>query len=117
VASLDNRCAYYDHYLEKRDFAGLEKLHRKGEAIWLARRPEERFPVHTFDPDGVRKLFARAGFQVVQVIGKTILPVRKFPALLREQDSYRKLLRMEEELHGREAYLGRASHLQVAAHR
>lgn len=115
VASIDNRCAYYDHYFEKKDWEGLEELHRHGKALWLARRAEERFPISTFDPANARKLFQKAGFEIVHMIGKTILPIRKFPEMLETPENYRRLLQMEEELHGQEAYLGRASHLQVAA--
>lgn len=115
VASLDNRCVYYDHYLEKGDAEGLAELHRTGKSLWLAHKAEEQFPLHTFDPETIRKTFAKAGFEVVHIIGKTILPVRKHPRLLEDPEQYRRLLQMEEDLHSKEAYLGRASHLQVAA--
>ncbi len=115
IASMDNRTAAYDHYLEKEDIEGLLQFHRSGETLWLARDKEERFPVHTFDAQELRDLFAKAGFEVVHIIGKTILPVRKYPQLLEDPQSYRKLLQLEEDLHAKESYLGRASHLQIAA--
>lgn len=115
VASVDSRPACYDHYVKKGDFGGLEEFHRTGRTPWLARRPEERFPLTTFEPGAVARLFAMAGFEVADRIGKTVLPLRKHPFLLKDPEGYRRLIRIEEDLHGREAYLGRASHLQIAA--
>lgn len=117
VASVDNRCAGYSYYLERADLEGLESFHRDGKTAWLTRKQEERFPTHTFFPQELRSLLQRSGFEPVHLIGKTILPVRKHPKLIEDPSLYRRLLRMEEELHAQEACLGLASHLQIAAKR
>jgi ubiquinone/menaquinone biosynthesis C-methylase UbiE len=54
VASLDQTLAAIEHYVEKADVEGLEKLLRGGEMEWLARDAAERFPVHTFTAERLR---------------------------------------------------------------
>lgn len=117
VASVDNRCAGYGYYLEREDLDGLESFHRDGRTAWLTRKKEERFPTHTFSPEEIRSLLRKCGFEPVHLIGKTILPARKNPGLFEDPESYRRLLRIEEDLHAQEAFLGMASHLQIAAKR
>ena len=117
IASVDNRCAAYDHYLERGDLEGLERLHRTGATEWLAERANERFPTHAFLPSELRRLFEKAGFEVVDLVGKTALDLRRHAALLDNLDAVRALIRIELACRREPAFLGRASHLEIVARR
>jgi SAM-dependent methyltransferase len=113
VLSVDNRAAGYEHYLEKADLEGMTRFHRTGVLTWLAERADERFPFQTFSPDDLEKLARTARLEVVSLIGKTVLPLRKCPDLLNDNKAYRELLRVERKLGHVTSNLGRAAHLQV----
>jgi len=113
VLSVDNRVSGYEHYLEKSALKGLLEFHKSGVLTWLAERKEERFPFRAFHPTEIRKMAAAARLEVVSMIGKTILPLRKHPGLLEDKRAFRELLRIEQKLSSTESNLGRASHLQV----
>jgi len=115
IASVDNRCAAYEHYLERGDLDGLKKLHRTGTTEWLARRADERFPTHAFLPSELRKLFEGSGFEVLDLAGKTALDLRRHAALLEDEAARRALLAIELECRREPAFLGRASHLEIVA--
>lgn len=115
VASVDHRCAFYDHYLEKEDLDGLTRFHATGEAEWLARDRSERFPTRAFFPSELRKLFERAGLDVAELHGKTLLDLRRHGALLSDRAAYDRLLSIELECRREPAFLGRASHLEIVA--
>jgi len=119
IQSVDNRDAGYDHFLEKADIEGLERFVKDGRTEWLTDRPEERFPVSMFTPDGLTRLFERNGYEILSLIGKTVLPVRlldrRDPNPLADRASFERLLRVEEKLHARPTALARAAHLEIAA--
>ncbi len=115
VASLDQTLAAIDHYVDKLDIEGLETLIKKGTMEWLAREQEERFPVHTFPPEQLRDLFETAGFQVLDVFGKTVLPLKRLDPLLTDEPMAERLLALEKKLCRLPSAMGRASHLQIAA--
>jgi ubiquinone/menaquinone biosynthesis C-methylase UbiE len=117
VASVDNRFAALDHFLEKGDLPALETFLRTGTDAWLADRPEERFPVHFFTPDELRRALDRRGFDVLSLIGKTVLPIRRHEKLLEDPKEARRLLDLEVSLNREPALLGQAGHLEVAARR
>ncbi|MBI4582283.1 MAG: methyltransferase domain-containing protein [Planctomycetes bacterium] len=115
VASFDNRVACIDHYVQRGDAAELEAFLRTGQTRWLTRDETERFELHTFTPDQLRKLLAAAGLEVLDLIGKTVLPLRHHRGLLDDPDARRRWARIEKELAGDPTNLGRCAHLQVAA--
>ncbi len=117
LASVDNRCAAYEHYLERGDLAGLQKLHRTGATEWLARDRGERFPIHAFLPGELRRGFESAGFEVLDVAGKLALDLRRHPKLLEDPATFRRCLAIEIECRREPAFLGRAAHLEIAARR
>jgi SAM-dependent methyltransferase len=117
VASVDGLYGGIDPFLERGEIEGLERFVRDGRSEWLARRQEERFPTRAFTPEGLVDLFTGAGFSVLSLIGKTVLPIRASRRLLEEPAAYVRLLRLERRLHTRPALLGRASHLQIAVRR
>lgn len=115
IASIDQTLAAIDHYCEKQDLDGLEKLLKRGEMEWLARDSEERFPVHTFTPESLREMFDKGGFDVLDIVGKTILPMKKLEALFEEECDVERIVALEKKLCRLPSALGRASHLQIAA--
>ncbi len=117
IASVDNKLAALDHVLASGDLPALERFLADGRTEWLARHKQERFPVTTFTPRDLRRLFSRAGFEVLSLIGKTVLPARRLRERLEDRRFYARLLRLERRLHGEEALLGGAAHLEIAARR
>jgi len=115
VASLDQTLAAIDHYCEKSDLAGLEKLVKSGEMEWLARDEAERFPVHTFTPESLRAMFETAGYEVLDLFGKTVLPMKKLEPLLEDPQNAERILVIEKKLCRVPSAMGRASHLQITA--
>jgi len=113
VLSVDNRTSGYDHYLEKGDLEGLLGFHKSGVLTWPAERKDERYPYRTFDADDLAKLARDAGLTLESVIGKTVLPLRKHPDLLKDRKSFNALLKVEKKLAARPANQGCAPHLQA----
>lgn len=113
VLSVDNRTSGYEYFLEKGDVEGLKEFHKRGELTWLAERREERFPYRTFSADDLQKLAQAARLEMVSVIGKTVLPLRKHPDILKDARACKDLMRIEKKLGRQRSNLGRAAHLQV----
>jgi SAM-dependent methyltransferase len=115
VASFDQRIACIDYYLERGNPAEMEAFLRTGRTRWLTRDEAERFELHTFTPDQLHRLFAAAGMQIMDLIGKTVLPMRHHREQLEAPEARRRWARIEKELAGDPANLARCPHLQVAA--
>ncbi len=114
VLSVDHRAAAARAYVARRDLDGLARFLKTGRTEWLSSRKEERFPVHMFEAGELRRALEAAGFQPLDLVGKTVLFHREDKLLLEETPA-RKLLALEEKVQGREGWLGLASHLQIAA--
>jgi SAM-dependent methyltransferase len=117
VASVDAAYGAIEHFLEAGDAAGLERFLRSGMTEWLAHDRAERFPVRMFTPRDLRALALACGLEVVDLYGKTVLPLRRCAGLLEDPDARERILALEKRLCREEALLGRASHLQLAARR
>jgi SAM-dependent methyltransferase len=117
IATADNKLAAIDHYAERGNLDALEDFIKSGKTNWLTAEERERFELTTFTPASLRKLFEKAGFDVIGVAGKTILPVRQSKRLLEQPDSVERLLRMEEELSRDPSAAAVAGHLQISARR
>lgn len=115
IATADNRIAAAAHYLESSDLDGLERLLRSGKTRWLTDSAAEQFELTTFTPDGLRKLFERCGFEVVDVVGKTVLPLRAHRHLLEAPAVRRRLVDLELELSREPHTAAAAAHLQITA--
>lgn len=115
VATADNKLAALDHFVERGNLDALEEFVRSGRTNWLTPDERERFELTTFTPDSLRRLFERAGFEVVGVAGKTVVPVRQNKHLFTHPDAVRRLLALEEDLARDPASAGRAGHLQIIA--
>jgi ubiquinone/menaquinone biosynthesis C-methylase UbiE len=98
VATLDNQLAAIDHYLDRGRVDELAEFLRTGRTHWLTDDADERFPLQTHTPAQAEKLFTRAGFEVVDLIGKTVLPMRYYRRLLEDAANRRALATLEKRL-------------------
>ncbi|HEY3246293.1 MAG TPA: methyltransferase domain-containing protein [Phycisphaerae bacterium] len=115
VATFDNLLNALDFYVQQGDPRGLEEFLRSGVTHWLTRDRGEQFPIHTWTPDRLRKLLETAGFEVVDMIGKTVLPMRHYRELLEDPKARRAWMKIEKSLWRDPPAIGRAAHLQVVA--
>ena len=113
--SVDNRWQGLYHYFTAGDMDGLEEFLRTGRTRWVTDRAEERYPIATFTPEGIRALCEKRGLELLSLIGKTVLPLRRFRAMLEDEDARARLVRLEERLHAEEALLANAAHLEFIA--
>lgn len=114
VATFDNRLAAIDYYLSKGDPDLLQRFLRDGKTHWLTKDADERFPIHTFTPGDVVTLVEKSGFELLDMVGKTVLPMRHYRELLETPEARRTWARIERRLARKPAGMGRASHLQIA---
>ncbi|MBV8781918.1 MAG: class I SAM-dependent methyltransferase [Phycisphaerae bacterium] len=117
IATADNKLAALDHFVERGNLDALDEFVKSGRTQWLTADEREQFELNTFMPAGLRALFSKSGFEVIDLAGKTIVPVRTNKRLLEKSDAIQTLLRIEESLSRDPAALGRAGHLQIAARR
>jgi ubiquinone/menaquinone biosynthesis C-methylase UbiE len=115
IATADNKLAALDHYIGRGDLDALEQFVHTGRTHWLTQDQAERFELHTFTPESLRKLFERAGFEVLKIEGKTILPLRRNQPIFEKPQAMQRLLRLEQELGRDPSAAARSSHLQVIA--
>jgi ubiquinone/menaquinone biosynthesis C-methylase UbiE len=115
IASADNQLAAIDYYAKSGDLDGLETLVTTGRVRWLTADAREQFDLTTFTPASLHRLFEKAGFEVLDTIGKTILPVRKYPQLLARPDAVQRMLKLEAQLGRDPAAAAVAGHLQITA--
>src|SRR5258706_3400002 len=108
IATADNKLAAIDHFVERGNLDALEEFVNSGRTNWLTADERERFELTTFTPASLRKLFEKAGFEVVDVVGKTIIPVRDNKHLLTFPGAVERLLEMEKTLAKDSAAAGRA---------
>ena len=114
VATFDNRLAAIDHYLTLGDPHSMARFLRDGKTNWLTKDADERFPITTFDPGDVAALLEAAGLEVVDMVGKTVLPMRHHRHLLATSEERRTWAKVEKSVCRNAFAIGRASHLQVA---
>ncbi len=114
VATFDNRLAAVDFYLSGGDRAAFTRFLRDGKTHWLTRDADEQFPIHTYGPGDLRRLIEGTGFEVLDLLGKTVLPMRHYRGLLATPADRRSWAKVEKSLCRDAAAMGRASHLQVA---
>lgn len=117
AGTVDNRIACVDYYLQQGDPAATERFLRTGRTHWLTRDVTERFEIHTFEPEGLRRALASAGLELIDLIGKTVLPMRQHRERLEDPAERRRWADIEKRLHRDPANLARCAHLQFAAKR
>jgi ubiquinone/menaquinone biosynthesis C-methylase UbiE len=113
IATADNKLAAIDHFIERGNLDALQDFIFTGRTQWLTADDRERFELTTFTPASLRKLFEKSGFEVLDLVGKTILPVRANKQLLAQPDAVERLLKMEQELAKDPTAAARAGHLQI----
>ena len=115
IATADNKLAALDHFVERGNLDALEEFVRTGRTNWLTADERERFELTTFTPASLRKLFERAGMEVVDLAGKTVIPVRQNKHLFTQPGAVQRLLKLEAEAAKDPASAARAGHLQIVA--
>lgn len=113
--SVDNRLAAIPYFCEQGDPHALRQFLRDGKTHWLTERKEEQFPLTMFGPDEIRSLCQARGLSLLLLLGKTVLPLRKYAAMLRDSTIRRMWIQIEESLHTCEALWGQAPHLDFVA--
>jgi SAM-dependent methyltransferase len=114
VATFDNRLAALDFYLSGGDSQGLSQFLRDGKTHWLTKDVAERFEITTYGPSELRRLLETSGFEAIEMIGKSVLPMRHHRHLLESPAARREWAAIEKTLSRDPAAIGRASHLQTA---
>lgn len=117
VMSVDNRLQGIYHYFNAGDVEGLEAFLRTGRTNWVTDNPAEQYPMTMFTPGQIRAMCRERGLEFLGMIGKTVLPLRRFKDLLQDPAKRETLLRLEESLHAEEALFANAAHLEFAARR
>jgi SAM-dependent methyltransferase len=115
IATADNKLAAIEHYVEAGNLDKLEDFARSGKTNWLTNDQREQFELTTFTPASLRKLFEKAGFEITQIVGKTVVPVRRNRRLLESERAIDRLIKIEAELSKDPASAAVASHLQIVA--
>ena len=115
IATADNKLAAVPHFIERGNLDALEEFLKTGRTHWLTPDERERFELTTFTPHTLAKLFESVGFETVELIGKTILPVRNNRRLLEGADAVDRLIRLEEKLARDPSAAASAGHLQITA--
>jgi SAM-dependent methyltransferase len=118
IATADNKLAAIDHFAADRgNLDALEEFVKTGKTNWLTADERERFELTTFTPLSLQRLFERAGFEVLEIVGKPIVPVRQNKKLLEAPAAVERLLQIEADLRKDPASAARAAHLQITAKR
>ena len=115
IATADNKLAALDHFVERGNLDALEEFVHTGRTHWLTADEREQFELTTFTPLSLRKLFEKAGFDVLAIEGKTIIPARDNKRLLEQPQAVERLLKLEQELGRDPAAAARAGHIQIVA--
>lgn len=115
IATADNKLAAIDHYIERGNLDALDTFIRTSRTHWLTADPSERFELTTFTPATLRRLFERSGFEIVDLTGKTVLPLRRNKHLFTFPNALKRLVKLEQELSRDPAAAGRCAHLQIVA--
>ncbi|MDR1744332.1 MAG: class I SAM-dependent methyltransferase, partial [Planctomycetota bacterium] len=114
VMAVDNRLQGIYHYFREGDVSGLEDFLRTGRTRWVTDNPDEQYALTMFTPGQLRAMTRERGLEMLGMIGKTVLPLRRFRELLEDAGKRDALVRMEESLHGEEALFANAAHLEFA---
>lgn len=115
IMSVDNRYAGIYHYFKNNDIPGLQNFLKTGRTNWVTDNENEQYPMIMFTPDQIRRMVAARGLELVSLIGKTVLPLRRFRDMLADKTTRDELVRLEESLNSIDPLLGNAAHLEFVA--
>lgn len=113
VATFDNRLAAIDYYLKQGNAVECAKFLRDGRTHWLTKSADEQFVIHTFSPRDVRVMGESTGFELVEMVGKTVLPMRHHRHLIETPEAKRTWAKIEKSLARSSDALSRAGHIQA----
>jgi ubiquinone/menaquinone biosynthesis C-methylase UbiE len=117
IATADNKLAALDHFVSRGNLEVLMEFIHTGKTHWLTADEREQFELSTFTPASLRKLFERSGFEVIDIVGKPVIPVRDNKRLLEGDRAMERLVKLEFELSKDPASAARSAHLQITARR
>lgn len=115
VMSVDNRLRGFFHYFKDGDIDGLEAFLKTGKTRWVTDDTEEQYEITMFTPDQIERMCQARGLELLSMIGKTVLPLRRFAELLKDEAMRERLTRLEESLHRNPHLFGNAAHLEFVA--
>lgn len=115
IATADNQLGALHHFVERGNLDALETFANTGRTHWLTQDKREQFDLTMFTPASLRKLFERSGFEVLDLVGKPIVPVRTNKHLFTYPDAYKRLLKIEERLGRDPTSAACSAHLQITA--
>lgn len=115
VMAVDNRLQGIYHYFKDGDVTGLAEFLRTGRTRWVTDNSDEQYQLTMFTPGQLRAMCKERGLELLGMIGKTVLPLRRFRALLDEPEKRELLVKMEESLNAEESMFANAAHLEFAA--
>ena len=115
IMSVDNIYGGMFHYLKENDIDGLEKFIQNGRTNWVTDDTKEQYEVTAFTPKKIRSMCKARGLEVLSIIGKTALPLRRFQECLKDKAARERIIKIEEKLNSVEAMLGNAAHLEFVA--
>lgn len=115
IASVDNKFGGMRVFVSQGQIDELEQFIRTGKTNWFTKDEEEQYPITYFTPDELRKLFAQSGFEILALIGKTVLPLASTSEILKNKEMFDRLLKLELKLNSEEALLGSAGHIEITA--
>ncbi len=117
IATLDNKLGALEYYLKEGSPKQMADFLKTGKTHWLTKEKDEQFDIHTFSPREARALFENAGYDVLEVRGKTVLNFnqRAFRGLLDDSKNRMEWMRIEKKLSRDADAAARAGHLQIVA--
>jgi SAM-dependent methyltransferase len=117
IATLDNKLGALDYYLKEGSAKQMADFLKTGKTHWLTKEKEEQFDIHTFTPREAKALFETAGYDVLEIRGKTVLNFnqRTYRGLLADPENKLEWMRIEKKLSRDADAVARASHLQIVA--
>lgn len=115
VMAVDNRLQGIYHYFKDGDVHGLGEFLRTGRTRWVTDDAGEQYQLTMFTPGQLRAMCRERGLDFLGMIGKTVLPLRRFRALLDDPEKRELLIKMEESLNQEESMFANAAHLEFAA--
>ncbi|HLD36815.1 MAG TPA: class I SAM-dependent methyltransferase [Planctomycetota bacterium] len=113
IASVDNKFGGMRVFVNQGAIDELEQFVKTGKTNWFTKNEAEQYPITYFTPDGLRKLFAQGGFEMLSLIGKVVLPLASGSEILKDKNMFDRLLKLELKLHAEETLLGGAGHLEI----
>ena len=115
IASLDNKAKALSFYLKQNDIKGLESFIKTGKTFWFSKNKEKNFPIQMYTKDEIKTIFQKNNFKILNIIGKTVLPVKEYENTLKDKDNFLKMIDLEFKLNNKDDYINLANHIEIAA--